>query len=286
MQADRHTGKLSRLWGTGAHSCSLRTNCVRAASSHAGRGTAEKHDENTPLFERHSRQQGLSCRPNLICIVCLQCGHGRRASSGAPNRRIERTAKGEVAMLIRSVAVYAATFVAVVTIAHPIQALTMQECSTKYKAAQAAGTLKGMKWNDFRKAECGPDASAAAPATVPTNTAPAAPLPPHAQRQLSRRRHQRLQAMQCSPPRCHRNTPASPQAKRACTPALINTMPTRRVMPTAGSFGSKKAAAITASATGTLRAEAKAWREKRNSQEELMSKSFVTVTILRIRCTG
>jgi len=52
-------------------------------------------------------------------------------------------------------------------------------------------------------------------------------------------------------------------------------------MPTAGSSGSKKAAAITASATGTLRAEAKAWREKRNSQEELMSKSFVTVTILR-----
>jgi hypothetical protein len=40
------------------------------------------------------------------------------------------------------------------------QALTMQECSAKYKAAQTAGTLKGMKWNDFRKAECGTDASA------------------------------------------------------------------------------------------------------------------------------
>jgi len=76
-------------------------------------------------------------------------------------------------MLIRSVAVYAATFVAVVTVAHPIQALTMQECSTKYKAAQAAGTLKGTKWNDFRKAECGPNASAT-PASAPTNTAPAA----------------------------------------------------------------------------------------------------------------
>jgi hypothetical protein len=58
------------------------------------------------------------------------------------------------------------------------QALTMQECSVKYKAAQTAGTLKGMKWNDFRKAECGADASAtpaAAPAaaTKPA-TAPAA----------------------------------------------------------------------------------------------------------------
>jgi hypothetical protein len=76
-------------------------------------------------------------------------------------------------MLIRSVAVCAAAFVAAVTIARPVQALTMQECSTKYKAAQAAGTLKGTKWNDFRKAECGPNASAT-PASAPTNTAPAA----------------------------------------------------------------------------------------------------------------
>ncbi len=48
------------------------------------------------------------------------------------------------------------------------QALTMQECSAKYKAAQTAGTIKGMKWNDFRKAECGTDASATpAPAAAP-----------------------------------------------------------------------------------------------------------------------
>ena len=77
-------------------------------------------------------------------------------------------------MLIRSVAVCAAAFVAAVTMARPIQALTMQECSIKYKAAQAAGTLKGTKWNDFRKAECGPDASSATPTTAPTTTAPAA----------------------------------------------------------------------------------------------------------------
>jgi hypothetical protein len=42
----------------------------------------------------------------------------------------------------------------------PAMALTMKECSAKYKAAQKAGTLKGMKWNDFRKAECGTTASA------------------------------------------------------------------------------------------------------------------------------
>jgi hypothetical protein len=46
-----------------------------------------------------------------------------------------------------------------VIVAGPSQALTMKECSAKYKEAQKAGTLKGMKWNDFRKAECGASAS-------------------------------------------------------------------------------------------------------------------------------
>ncbi|MBZ4231641.1 hypothetical protein LAN31_23740, partial [Mycobacterium tuberculosis] len=34
--------------------------------------------------------------------------------------------------------------------------LTAKECSAKYQAAKAAGTLNGLKWNDFRKAQCGP----------------------------------------------------------------------------------------------------------------------------------
>ena len=55
----------------------------------------------------------------------------------------------------------------------PAQALTMKECSVKYKAAQDAGTLNGMKWNDFRKANCGSDATSAPAAT----TAKAAPTP-------------------------------------------------------------------------------------------------------------
>ena len=52
------------------------------------------------------------------------------------------------------------------------QALTTQECSAKYQAAKAAGTLGGQKWNDFRKAQCAADA-AAAPAAAPAG-APAA----------------------------------------------------------------------------------------------------------------
>ena len=56
----------------------------------------------------------------------------------------------------------------------PAQALTTQECSAKYQAAKSAGTLGGQKWNDFRKAQCGADATpAAAPAAAPA--APAAP---------------------------------------------------------------------------------------------------------------
>ena len=48
------------------------------------------------------------------------------------------------------------------------QALSMTECSAKYKAAKSAGNTQ--KWNDFRKAECGADAAAtpaAAPAAAP-----------------------------------------------------------------------------------------------------------------------
>jgi hypothetical protein len=66
----------------------------------------------------------------------------------------------------------------------PANALTSQECSAKYQAAKKDGTLNGMKWNDFRKAQCGADATpAAAPAPAATTAkkeaAPpaAAPMP-------------------------------------------------------------------------------------------------------------
>jgi hypothetical protein len=61
----------------------------------------------------------------------------------------------------------------------PAQALTTQECSAKYQAAKAAGTLGGQKWNDFRKAQCGADATPAAAPAAPTAAAPApAPAAP------------------------------------------------------------------------------------------------------------
>ena len=52
----------------------------------------------------------------------------------------------------------------------------MQECSAKYKAAKDAGTLNGVKWNDFRRAQCGAEATAApATAAVPVPAPSALP---------------------------------------------------------------------------------------------------------------
>ena len=52
--------------------------------------------------------------------------------------------------------------------------LTSKQCSAKYQAAKAADALNGMKWNDFRKAECGPGASATfTPAKASKSTAAA-----------------------------------------------------------------------------------------------------------------
>ena len=64
----------------------------------------------------------------------------------------------------------------------PAQALSTTECSAKYQAAKSAGTLGGQKWNDFRKAQCGADATpaaapAAAPAPAPAAEAKPAPVP-------------------------------------------------------------------------------------------------------------
>ena len=68
-------------------------------------------------------------------------------------------------------AVAGASLAALAAVA-PAQALTMQECSAKYKAAKEAGTLGGQKWNDFRKAECGAEATQTAAPAAPPAAAP------------------------------------------------------------------------------------------------------------------
>ena len=115
----------------------------------------------------------------------------------------------------------------------PAQALTTQECSAKYQAAKSAGTLNGKKWNDFRKAQCGADATPmAAPAA-----APAAPPPPVAEAKPKAAPPMAAPALPSGPanfpiainPKYARKAPA----RLACIPASTNTTPTRRPMATA-----------------------------------------------------
>jgi hypothetical protein len=86
-------------------------------------------------------------------------------------------------MTIRHIAIGLASFLGVAALSGgSAQALTMKECSAKYKAAQTAGTLNGVKWNDFRKTECAANATAApaTPAAAPPTAAAkpaAAPKP-------------------------------------------------------------------------------------------------------------
>jgi hypothetical protein len=73
----------------------------------------------------------------------------------------------------------AASGIAAVIATAPAQALTMQECSSKYQAAKTAGTLNGQTWNDFRKTQCGAEATAT-PAAAPAAPPPAAEAKPKA----------------------------------------------------------------------------------------------------------
>lgn len=83
-------------------------------------------------------------------------------------------------MKIKSFAMVAAALsgFALATASGPAQALTAQECSAKYQAAKTAGTLGDQKWNDFRKAQCGADATPAAATTAAPKEAPKAAAAP------------------------------------------------------------------------------------------------------------
>jgi len=81
-------------------------------------------------------------------------------------------------MLIRSAVSVAALAAGLFVMFTPSAgALTMKECSAKYQAAKTAGTLGNQKWSDFRKSECGTDATAAPMATTPATPAAATAAP-------------------------------------------------------------------------------------------------------------
>src|SRR5690242_5773714 len=77
-------------------------------------------------------------------------------------------------MVLRQIATTGTLLLAIAVHGSTANALSIKECSARYKAAKEAGTLGDMKWNDFRKAQCGADATAA---PTPSTTPPAAPPP-------------------------------------------------------------------------------------------------------------
>lgn len=66
----------------------------------------------------------------------------------------------------------AVAFAAALGVASEAEALTMKDCGAKYQSAKEAGTLKGMKWNDFRKAECADQDASEAEAAAAEKEAP------------------------------------------------------------------------------------------------------------------
>jgi hypothetical protein len=111
-------------------------------------------------------------------------------------------------------------------------ALTMRECSVKYKAAQASGTLGGLTWQQFRKANCGPGTpttTTGSPGTGSAALSPGATFP------------------QAVSPKYTNESAGKARYTRASI--NTNTGPTRLQTPTVVFVGSLRAGDITASAT-------------------------------------
>jgi len=78
-------------------------------------------------------------------------------------------------MFERCISRLSATLITVIflplALASSASALSMKECSVKYKAAQSAGEAEGISWSEFRKKQCTTPADTGA-ADASTNPAP------------------------------------------------------------------------------------------------------------------
>ena len=79
--------------------------------------------------------------------------------------------------MVRTLIVASLAGLGIAAVSAPASALTMKECSTKFKAAKQDGTLGGQSWKEFRAAQCtsatSAKSSSSAPTTTTTATAPA-----------------------------------------------------------------------------------------------------------------
>lgn len=58
-------------------------------------------------------------------------------------------------MSLRRHAAFLSIAAVVIVFALPAQAMSMEECTAKFKNAKDSNTLNGQKWTDFRTTECG-----------------------------------------------------------------------------------------------------------------------------------
>jgi hypothetical protein len=141
-------------------------------------------------------------------------------------------------MLIRHIAICSATVLGVIAFqGGSAHALSMHECSAKYQAAKTAGTLNGMKWNEFRKTECGTEATAApAPTAAPlaTPTAHGLSMRECSAKYQAAKTAGSLNGMKWNEFRkteCGAETTAAPATTTAAPPAPSVAPPTRRATP-------------------------------------------------------
>jgi hypothetical protein len=135
----------------------------------------EKHDERLRLF---AAEQKLRAE-----IRKKQLNQWRVQAFGTTKGKVITFCTAGIVLLLLAVTVFPGfptLWIGHTSTATLMAPLTMQECSAKYKAASDGGTLNGRKWDDFRKAQCGSDATAApaaAPAPATASAPAAAPVP-------------------------------------------------------------------------------------------------------------
>jgi len=138
-----------------------------------------------PRCATRARSPSSSQRPPIKKTHERAFGLGLCGTLGRANILDVRSTQWRLPVITRYVAICASALCAAMTLhGTSAYALSMKECSAKYQEAKKAGTLNGLKWNDFRKAQCGAEATAApepapaAAATPPAATSAAKPAAP------------------------------------------------------------------------------------------------------------
>jgi hypothetical protein len=144
----------------------------------------------------------------------------------------------------------------------PASALTMKQCSEKYKSVNESGATGGMNWNEFRKAECGPDATMAQKTKAPSTAETGPSMQECSARYKAAKKEGTLGGMSWNEFRsagCIAKVAAAPAAP-APTQAKAKTEPTEKIKVSEQQCSSRYQAAKTAGTLGGM-----TWNEFRSA---------------------